>query len=112
MMELEVTLIFDNEPFRRRAVVDLKSLPLSAAEMPETIAGRLMFAEGDIALIELSTTKIAIFNSTQVEYTLEMLNKGWFTATRSEPFRAPQTAAATAAPRTTEGEDGEVMGQV
>jgi hypothetical protein len=75
-MELEILLIFDREHFWRRAKLDLDSLPSSAAEMPESISGTIMWVDGDMFLIDQSKKKRAIFNQTQVVYDFELSDRG------------------------------------
>jgi hypothetical protein len=78
----DVVVILDDEPITRRARLDLDSLSDSAAQMPEEIAGKIFFADGDIFVVENSRVKRAIFNSTQVLYDLQLNADGTFRAQR------------------------------
>ena len=83
-MELDILLIFDRERFWRRAKLDLDSLASSAAEMPDSISGTIIWVDGDMFLIDQSKKKSAIFNPTQVVYDLELSDRGSFKAQRGK----------------------------
>ena len=71
-MLIRVVFRLGKQTLTRPADVDLDFLPDSFEEMPAVITGRVVWEPEDMGLIELSETKQAVFNTTQVLYDIEL----------------------------------------